>query len=130
LQRFRSLALFCVSGSLALLVDIGVLYLTKPVLGVYGGRAVSFLCAATFTWLFNRHITFKGVRQGGVLSEYLTYLSSMAVGGAINYGVYVACLQAFDVVRAQPAIGVGISSLFGLVFNYLAAKRIIEGRAK
>lgn len=129
LQRFRSLILFCVSGGLALFVDIGVLALSRPWLGNYGGRAVSFLAAATFTWLFNRNITFRGPKEGSVLKEYLSYLSSMLVGGAINYGAYAASLQAFEVVRAQPAWGVAIGSLAGLVFNYLSARRIMK-RAK
>lgn len=130
LQRFRSLFLFCVSGGLALFVDIGVLYVSRPWLGDYGGRALSFLAAATFTWLFNRHITFRGPKEGSVLKEYLAYLSSMLVGGAINYGAYAASLQAFDAVRAQPAWGVAIGSLVGLVFNYLSAKRIMMRGAK
>jgi len=129
LQRFRSLILFCVSGGLALFVDIGVLYVSRTWLGNYGGRALSFLVAATFTWLFNRNITFRGPKEGSVLKEYLSYLSSMLVGGAINYGAYVGSLQAFDAVRAQPAWGVAIGSLTGLVFNYLSARRIMK-RAK
>lgn len=129
-QRFRSLALFCVSGGLALLVDIGVLHVCQPYLGVYGGRAVSFLVAATFTWLFNRNITFKGPKQGNILREYLAYLSSMGVGGAINYGAYVASFHAFDVVRAQPAWGVAVGSLAGLTVNFLSARRIMTGNAK
>ncbi len=129
LQRFRSLFLFSVSGVLALFIDIGVLYVCKPWLGNYGGRAVSFLAAATFTWLFNRNITFSGPKEGSVLKEYLSYLSSMLVGGAINYGAYAASLQAFEAVRAQPAWGVAIGSLVGLAFNYLSARRIMK-RAK
>lgn len=128
LHRFRSLALFGVAGVLALFVDIGVLYLCRPWLGDYGGRAVSFLAAATFTWLFNRHITFKGPRQGGIAREYALYLSSMVVGGAINYGAYAASLQAFEAVRAQPAWGVAIGSLVGMVFNFLSARRILRSK--
>lgn len=112
---------------MALLVDIGVLYLCRPYLGFYGGRAVSFLAAASFTWLFNRNITFKGPKPHGIWREYLTYLSSMLVGGAINYGAYVVSLHAFDAVRAQPAWGVAIGSLAGLAFNFMSARRIMKG---
>ena len=127
LQRFRSLILFCVSGGLALFVDIGVLYVSRPWLGNYGGRALSFLVAATFTWLFNRNITFKGPKEGSVLKEYLTYLSSMAVGGAINYGTYAACIQAFEAVRHQPEWGVAIGSVVAMGFNFMSARRIMKG---
>lgn len=125
LQRFRSLFLFCVSGGLALFVDIGVLYVSRPLLGNYGGRALSFLVAATFTWWFNRTFTFKGPKEGSVAREYLTYLSSMLVGGAVNYGAYAASLALFEPVHRQPAWGVAIGSLAGLVFNYLSARRIM-----
>ena len=127
LQRFRSLILFCVSGGLALFVDIGVLYVSRPWLGNYGGRVLSFLAAATFTWMFNRNITFKGPKEGSVLKEYLSYMSSMAVGGAINYATYAACIQAFDAVRAQPAWGVAMGSVVALGFNFMAARRIMKG---
>ncbi|WP_290644162.1 GtrA family protein [Aquabacterium sp.] len=127
LQRFRSLILFCISGGLALFVDIGVLYVSRPWLGSYGGRVLSFLAAATFTWLFNRNITFKGPKEGSVLKEYLTYLSSMAVGGAINYGTYAACIQAFEMVRHQPEWGVAIGSVVAMGFNFMSARRIMKG---
>jgi putative flippase GtrA len=131
LQRFRSLALFVVSGCLALLVDMGVLALTRPWLGNYVGRGVSFLAAVVFTWLFNRHITFKAVapRSGSLAGEFAAYLSSMMVGGAINYGAYAASLQWVDAVRAQPLWGVVIGSLFSMVFNFLASRRILGSRA-
>lgn len=125
--RFRSLILFCMSGGLALFIDIGVLYLCKPWAGFYGGRLCSFLAAATFTWLFNRHITFQAERSGSILKEYAAYLSSMAVGGAINYAAYAASVGSFELVRQQPAWGVAIGSLIGLTFNYLSAKRIMQG---
>ncbi|MGE5450661.1 MAG: GtrA family protein [Acidobacteriota bacterium] len=128
-STFRSLALFCVSGGLALLVDIGVLYALKGALGHYGARAVSFWCAATFTWWFNRTFTFQGARPASIWAEYLAYLSSMAVGGALNYGAYVVSLQALEGVRAHPELGVAIGSLAGLGFNFLSARRILRKRA-
>ncbi|MDE1997889.1 MAG: GtrA family protein [Burkholderiales bacterium] len=124
----RSLLLFCVSGGLALLIDIGVLYALKGWLGYYWARAISFACAATFTWLFNRSLTFKGPREGGLVREYLAYLSSMAVGGAINYGVYVLSLALWPWVQHQPAIGVALGSLAGLGFNFWSARRILKTR--
>lgn len=126
-STFRSLALFCVSGGLALFVDIGVLYALKGVMGHYAARAVSFWCAATFTWLFNRNLTFQGgAKAHGLGAEYLSYLSSMVVGGALNYGAFALSLQLFESVRAQPAWGVAIGSLTGLGFNFLSARRILR----
>jgi putative flippase GtrA len=107
---------------------MGVLALTRPWLGNYVGRGASFLAAVVFTWLFNRHITFKaaGLRTEGLAKEFGVYLSSMMVGGAINYGTYAASLQWLDAVRAQPLWGVAIGSLFSMGFNFLASRRILS----
>jgi putative flippase GtrA len=125
--RVRSIVLFGVAGVLALLIDIGVLYVLKPSFGLYGARGGSFACAATFTWLFNRHLTFKGPRSLSLVREYLAYMSSMAVGGVINYAAYAASVSAFDAVARQPFWGVAIGSLVGMGFNYLSASRIMKG---
>ncbi len=130
-QRVRPLALFALSGCLALLVDTAVLYLFRPALGDYGARLVSFCFAATFTWWFNRTFTFGRAAQVRALSiwaEYSAYLSSMAVGGVVNYGAYAASVYWVDAVRAQPAWGVAIGSLFGMVLNFWSAHRILRAR--
>jgi putative flippase GtrA len=128
--RFRPLIMFGVSGVLALFVDIGVLYVLKPMLGLYGARLCSFLAAATFTWLFNRSITFRdGVKPESIVVEYLAYLSSMAVGGAVNYLTYAISVKYVDAVRAQPALGVALGSLVGMAFNFLSARRIMQGKS-
>ena len=111
-----------------MLVDIGVLYVGRHWFGNYGGRALSFLAAVTFTWLFSRNITFSRTNELSAWKEYLAYLSSMLVGGAVNYGAYAASLHLFGFVRVKPAWGVAIGSLSGLTFNYLSAQRIIQGK--
>ncbi|MGC4059563.1 MAG: GtrA family protein [Aquabacterium sp.] len=128
--RFRPLIMFGVAGVIALFVDIGVLYVLRPVLGLYGARLCSFLAAATFTWLFNRSITFQeGAKPDAIVVEYLAYLSSMAVGGAINYLTYALSVKYVDAVRAQPAFGVALGSLVGMGFNFLSARRIMQGKS-
>lgn len=95
---------FGVSGVLGLLVDMGVLWLAVPWLGLYGGRVLSFLCAATSTWAFNRRQTFAPTgRQGRTLvAEYLAYLGTMSVGGAVNYSAYVGFVHHFPELPALP----------------------------
>jgi putative flippase GtrA len=125
-RRLRSLVLFCVSGGLALFVDIGVLYALKALLGNYGARVVSFWCAATFTWAFNRTFTFEGSKHGGMVAQYLSYMAAMVVGGALNYATYALAVSSVAAVARQPALGVALGSLVGLTFNYLSARRIMQ----
>jgi putative flippase GtrA len=128
-NRFRPLILFGVSGVLGLFVDISVLYVCKSVLGLYGARACSFLAAATFTWLFNRTITFQGPKPGSIVVEYVTYLSSMTVGGGVNYMIYAVSVKWVDAIREQPAWGVALGSIVGMAFNFLSARRIMQRKA-
>jgi putative flippase GtrA len=127
---------FGVSGVLALGVDVGVLALAQGTLGHYGGRVLSFWAAATFTWGFNRWVTFgraraqarsegQGARHLPMWREYLSYFGSMAVGGAVNYGTYAAAVATVPLVHAHPSLGVALGSLVGMGFNFLAARRIL-----
>ena len=115
-------ALFCVAGTIGLVVDVLVLYAVAPVLGWYIGRVISFLAAATATWLVNRRWTFADAaassRSG--LRPYLRYLLSMLAGAAVNYAVYAATLQFVPLDHAA-ALGVALGSVAGLGFNFMAA---------
>jgi putative flippase GtrA len=126
--RARALALFCLSGVLALIVDLAVLYALKRPLGPYAARGVSWLAAASFTWAFNRSITFSGPGRAGWAREYMTYLGSMAVGGLINYGVYAACVRWWPLATDHAFLGVVAGSLVSIVFNFAAAGRILSPR--
>jgi putative flippase GtrA len=127
--RFRPVIMFGISGVIALFIDIGVLYVLKPLLGLYGARVCSFLGAATFTWLFNRSITFKGPKSGAIVVEYLSYLSTMALGGGINYLTYALSIQLVDAIREQPAWGVALGSLVAMAFNFMSARRIMQKKS-
>lgn len=118
---------FGVSGVLALLVDMAVLWLSTPWLGLYGGRVLSFVCAATSTWAFNRRKTFDPTgRQGKTLAaEYIAYLGSMSVGGVINYSAYVAFVRHFPDLPGHAMWGVAVGSLAGLGFNFVSARFLI-----
>ena len=128
----RQLFWFSVSGVLGLLVDMGVLWLAAPWLGWYGGRLLSFLCAATFTWAFNRRKTFQptGRRGRSLLAEYLGYLSTMGIGGVVNYATYAAVLQYFAHLPQTPLIGVAAGSIMGLGLNFASARWLVFRRSR
>ena len=129
MERVKPFVLFCIAGGLALAVDIAVLYALKPWLGRYGARVVSFLAAANFTWLFNRTLTFKVTTRANMGREYVAYLSSMLAGGVLNYAVYAAAVRWTSLAATHPAIGVALGSLAGLIFNYLAARRLYRSKS-
>ncbi len=120
----RQILLFAISGVFGFVVDAGIVQFLVRELGTnpYGARVVSFLAAATTTWAFNRRFTFAGHGGGSRRRELVRYLVAMAVGFALNYGAYVACVLLWPLVREWPAIGVAAGSIAGAVVNFLSSK--------
>lgn len=117
--------LFCVGGVIGFLVDAGIVQFLVRELGSnpYGARLVSFLAAATTTWLFNRNLTFADRLSGGSKRrELIRYLVAMAGGFALNYGIYALAVWLLPLVRAWPAIGVAAGSIAGAAVNFLSSK--------
>lgn len=118
--------IFVIAGVIGFVVDVGILYLTKAQFGLYGGRAISFVCAASATWLINRNVTFAGHHSGKpLLHEYLSYLLLMCGGGIVNYGAYAAGVLLSTTIATDPVIGVAIGSLAGLTVNFVSAKYLL-----
>jgi putative flippase GtrA len=121
----KQLLFFAISGVFGFVVDAGIVQFLVREWGTnpYEARLVSFLCAATTTWAFNRKVTFAG--QGNVGSrrrQLIRYIVAMAGGFALNYGAYAACVATLPIVREWPAIGVAAGSIAGAVVNFLSSK--------
>lgn len=130
-KRFQFLS-FAAVGVAGFVVDTAVLYLAKDALGLglYGGRLLSFLVAATATWFLNRTFTFSrppasalGVRA--LVGEWLRFLSVNSIGGLVNYGVYTALVVTVARVAEHPVLGVAAGAIAGLAFNYLGSKHAV-----
>ena len=121
-------ARFAAIGSAAFVVDSAVLYGGLALgLGLYWGRAVSYLVAATFTWYGNRRITFATHAHGAsaVAAEWIRFLSANLVGGAVNYATYAGLVSLLPLVRAYPVLGVAAGSIAGLGVNFTLSKFLV-----
>ena len=123
----RQLLSFSIIGVVGLIVDTTVLYLSFGLLGLglYGGRVVSYLAAATATWALNRKYTFRAFRSDNYAAEWLRFLAANGVGGIINYVVYAGLVAGVDVVREWPVLGVAAGSLAGLTANFTLSKLVV-----
>lgn len=122
---------FATVGAAGFVVDAGCLHLVVHGLGagLYAGRLVSYLTAATFTWALNRRFTFPGQRDHKLTREWLRFLAANAAGGLINYTVYAVLVNAFDMVSMWPVIGVAAGSMAGLIANFILSRRwVFNGR--
>ena len=122
LPRFLRFALV---GAAGFFVDVAALYASFALgAGVYAGRVVSYLCAATFTWGVNRRFTFASEARPSI-SEWLKFLVANAGGGLVNYGTYAALVSWGTGLLGHPALAVACGSVAGLAVNYLASSRFV-----
>ncbi|MHB8473699.1 MAG: GtrA family protein [Gammaproteobacteria bacterium] len=127
LRLSREFLRFCAVGTVGFVVDAGVLETLTRLAGwnPYNSRVLSFLLAASVTWLLNRRYTFEVDDQAHLPREWLRYVSLNAIGGLVNYLVYAAGVHDFDVVRSHLIIGVAAGSVAGLLVNYTASKHLV-----
>ena len=120
----RQFALFCVAGAIGFVVDAGLVQVLVRGFGFdpYASRVVSFLCAMTATWLFNRRWTFQPRHGEGLLHEWARYGLAMLGGFAVNYGIYALMVWQWPLVREWPVLGVAAGSIAGLAVNYTSSR--------
>jgi putative flippase GtrA len=117
---------FGVVGTGGFLVDTALLYLALWAgAGLYGGRVLSYLGAASFTFALNRAWTFRGAVGGHAGRQWALFLLVNLIGFALNYGTYAVLVATVPLVAANPVLGVAAGSLAGLGGNFLASRRFV-----
>jgi putative flippase GtrA len=128
----RQLLRFGLAGVLGLGVDTAALYgLMALGMPFVWARALSFVAAASFTWAFNRSLTFaERTPTPPTWGEWGQYLLAMAVGGVVNYVVSVASYRWWPIVQSYPVLALALGSAVGMVFNFVSARFWVFGRAR
>lgn len=119
----RQFLWFALSGTLAFVLDSAVLHLLMQAgINAYVARAISFVCAASFTWIFNRLLTFNTFEPAPLLQQWLRWMLAMGLGGLVNYALFAGLYAGLASVRAWPVIGVAAGSVAGLFVNFVTAR--------
>ncbi|MEZ5465047.1 MAG: GtrA family protein [Lysobacteraceae bacterium] len=123
----RQFILFCISGAVAFLIDSGITHLLVHRVGLepFRARIPAILAAVLFTWLYNRHITFRQQRSRRRLAELGRYVVGNALGLIANYGAYALVIATVAISREWPIIAVAAGSMAGLGVNYLSARQFV-----
>ncbi len=123
---------FALVGVAGFVVDAATLHAAIRFLGagLYVGRVLSYLMAATATWALNRRYTFVDRGNSRLLHEWLKFLAANAVGGVVNYLTYAALVKASALVATWPVLGVGAGSIAGLVVNFTLSRRLVFSNSK
>ena len=123
----RQFVAFSAVGTVGFLVDVATLYVVMSQLGagLYGGRVISYLVAASSTWALNRRYTFRAQRSTKRTGEWGRFLAANAIGGLVNYATYAVLVTFHAAVAAYPVMGVAAGSVAGLLFNFTASRYLV-----
>jgi putative flippase GtrA len=124
----KQVLLFGVGGVIGLIVDAGVVQalVSWAHWNAYLARVVSFLAAATATWVWNRRYTFANRESGRSLTaEWLQWIGLMSVGAVVNYAAYAALLVFFPWLHRWPALAVAASSAAAALVNFMSARGVL-----
>lgn len=119
---------FAIVGTGGFVVDECVLAaMTKLAhLGPYSGRAISFVCAVTFTWWGNRMLTFRDrAAHDGLAAEWAKFFAANALGGAVNYGTYAMLVAFAPRPFGVPFVALAAGAITGLFFNFAMSHRFV-----
>lgn len=116
---------FGLVGALGFVVDTAIVYSTRPLLGLYWGGAVAYLGAATTTWAVNRLWTFRTAPRAAAFRQWALFLSTNALGFALNRGTYALLVTAWDMAWREPIIAVAAGSLAGMALNFHFSRTIV-----
>lgn len=81
---------FLITGLLAAGIDFGIYYLLFGIAGIHIAKAVSFISATAFTYIFNKFWTFdhKVMSWKEILRFVLFYIVSMGLNNIVNQEVF------------------------------------------
>ena len=95
-------------------------------------RFPSWIIAVSVTYSFNLLFTFRNskktlFKKRHKIKRYFLYVSSQAIGGAINIAAYLVVVSLF---KTSILLAMVAGTLAGLVFNYLGASFVVNKRNK
>ena len=118
-------------GVVGFFIDSCIFFIANHFLPYWLSRLISFIFAVLTTWILNRNITFK-IKNDKVnlFREFMKYLSSMIIGGTINYLSFIILLKNIDLFRSNPLYGIALGSILGMLANYFFASFWVYKKSK
>lgn len=117
-------------GVLGFAVDAAVLSLALTAhAGLLPGRCISYVVAASCTWLLNRRWTFNDRRRSPA-KQWARFLAANSCGGVVNYGIYAFLVLHSNTFAIYPVFAIAIGSISGLTINFVLSKYVVFEMAR
>ncbi len=83
-------------------------------------NAIAFICAATFSYVFNRRWTFRNADQR-IIRQVVIFFTVSVVGLLVNEGVLHLSLSVFFI---GDIVGKFLATIFSMLWNFIANKTV------
>jgi putative flippase GtrA len=117
--------MFGTVGTFGFVLDTATVYALRYQLGLYGAGLVSYVIAATGTWICNRLWTFRGRGSGPAHRQWARFLAANAVGFVLNRGTYALLITFVALCAAQPVFATGAGAIAGMFVNFGLSRAIV-----
>jgi putative flippase GtrA len=107
------------------LVDAGVVYSLRSWLGLYVSGLLSYVVAASFTWVCNRAWTFQGKGSGAAHRQWALFLGANALGFVLNRGTYFALVAFVPFCAAHPVLAIMGGVAMGMFLNFHLSRKVV-----
>ncbi len=120
----RQFVFYCAVGAMGFLVDAAVLWLILHFteMGPLVARLLSYLGAATTTWMLHRHLTFPAARRHRKVRQWFAFVIVNGAGALLNYGIYALLVLYVGFFGDHPVAAVAVGSAIAFVVNFWANK--------
>jgi putative flippase GtrA len=116
---------FGLVGCCGFVVDTAVVYGLRGPLGLYGAGLVSYVIAATVTWLLNRAWTFRGRGSGPAHEQWGKFLGANTLGFVLNRGAYALLVTFVPLCAAQPVFATFAGAVTGMFVNFNMSRTLV-----
>jgi putative flippase GtrA len=127
-DRIRLLVQFLMFGTVGTfgwMVDTVTVYSLRGALGLYGAGMVSYLVAASATWICNRLWTFRGHGSGPAHHQWARFLGANLFGFILNRGAYALLVTFVALCARQPIFATAAGAIAGMFVNFGLSRAIV-----
>jgi putative flippase GtrA len=125
IRTFVQFLMFGTVGTFGWVLDTATVYALRHQLGLYGAGLVSYVVAATGTWLCNRLWTFRGSGSGPAHRQWARFLAANAIGFVLNRGTYALLVTFVALCAAQPVFATAAGAIAGMFVNFGLSRTIV-----
>lgn len=127
-RRIATLVQFMMFGTVGVAgfsVDTVTVYALRGALGLYVAGILSYLTAATVTWVLNRVWTFRGLGSGPVHHQWARFLVVNLGGFVLNRGAYALLVTFVPFCAEQPVYAVAAGAITGMFLNFSLSRTMV-----